>query len=184
MSLQAQVRRIREHFEELKTRAEDVELGLPLPPVEIAKEPLIVPPPLAVSTHSRVKNLWPYAVLAAAGLWLAPRKPAPMPQLSAALARPAVTATIDTGRSDALALVRAFKPEGGKRNFGDIVAAQLGSQSDNSWDVQRVGDGIYLVSFHPQGAFGPDSSYDFTVDLGERSVVPEPDTTDRLLAGR
>ena len=184
LSLQAQVRRIRENFQELKTRAEDVELGLPLPPVEPAKEPLIVPPPLAVSTHSRIKSLWPYAVLAAAALALGPRRPSPMPQLSAGLARPSAAPVVDTGKNDAIALVRSFKAEGSKRSFGDLIGKELDSQSDSAWDVQKVADGSYLVSFHPQGAFGPESSYDFTVDLGERTVTPEPDTTERLVAGR
>lgn len=184
LSLQAQVRRLREGFNELQQRTEEAELCLPIPPVEMTKEPLVMPPKLAVAYGPHHKNLWPYAVLAAIALALAPRRPAPMPQLQAGAPRVAAPASSAPGTDEAVALVRSFKPEGSGRSFGELVSKKLGSLSGRAWEVERVGEGIFLVSFHPQGAFGPESSYDFTVDLTERSVTPEPDTIDRLLAAR
>lgn len=180
--LQAQVRRFREGFEELKTRAEDTELCLPVMVRDSGGSRTGMPPPLAVRPGPRLSSLWPYALLAAAALVLAPRPPLQMPQLQAGTAaRPAPA--LDPGAAEAVSMVRSFKPQGSRRNFGELLAPKLGSLSESAWEVQRVGDGIYLVSFRPQGPFGPESAYEFTVDIGERTVTPEMDTSARLFAG-
>jgi hypothetical protein len=177
LSLQAQVGRIRERFEALKTRTEDAELCLPLPKVEIPEKEQMFPPLKVAGRAEHLRRLLPYAVLAAVALTLAPRARMSAAKLEAGEAKPPAI-RVDSGRSEAVALVRAFTPEGSRKSFGEAVS------SAGSWEVEKVGDSVYLVSFQPQGALGPESSYDFTVDLGDKSVTPEMDTTARLLAGR
>jgi hypothetical protein len=178
LSLQAQVGRIREKFETLKTRTEDAELCLPLPKVEIPERNQMFPPLKVAGRAEHLRRLLPYAVLAVVALMLAPRARTTDAKLHAGAAKAPAPIRVDSGRTEAVALVRAFIPEGARKSFGEAVTGA------GSWEVDKVGDAVYLVSFHPLGAAAPESSYDFTVDLGEKSVTPEMDTTARLLAGR
>lgn len=181
LRLQAQVRSIDETFKRLRVRT--AAPAVPAMGPQRAPVPQAVPAPARPAAARR--RLWPYAVLAAASLALAPSlsfqtgSPA---FAQTAIPSPSAPPAPDRS-SEAVSLALSFKPEGASRNFAELLGPELDIAGPAAWQAQRVDDGVYLVSFAPHDILGPQAEYEFTVDLNARSVIPEPETAERLNGG-
>jgi hypothetical protein len=179
LRLQAQVRSIDETFKKIRIRT--AAPAVPVMPAHRAPVPQTVPAPMLPSAARR--RLWPYAVLAAVALALAPSVSFQTgTPVSAEAAIPKPTAVPDRS-AEAIGLALSFRPDGAERTFADLLGPELDFAGPSAWQAQSVGDGVYLVSFSPHDIRGPQAEYEFTVDVNARSVIPEAETAERLNSG-
>lgn len=176
----------------VRAEPEPVPVRVETPAAAAVLEVVAVPRPLPAAAPSparprrlRMAGLWPYAVLAAAALALAPHisLQSGSPVAAEALARVPVQLPEPDRSKEAIALALSFRPEGSARDFAQLLGPQLDTAGPSAWDAQSVGNGVYLVSFRPHDVMGPQADYEFTVDVNARLVTPEPDTEGRLFAG-
>ena len=125
--------------------------------------------------------MWPYAVLAAIRLALAPTVSF---QTGTPVSAQAIAPVAPTDRgNEAIGLTLSYRPEGVVRTFAQLLGPELDIAGPSAWESQSVGDGVYLVSFRPHDIMGPQADYEFTVDLNARTVIPEAETAERLNSG-
>ena len=173
LRLQAQVRSLDETFKSLRQRAAALDR-----PSRAREATQAVPRPPAPRLR-----LWPYAVLAAVSLALTPgisfQGGSPV-SAQAIASTPPPPPPAPKRANEAIGLVLSYRPDGSSRYFAQLLGPELDIAGPSAWEAQSVGDGVFLVSFRPHDIAGPQTDYEFTVDLNARTVVPEAETAERL----